>query len=145
LPTVLLLVAANALITWVWVINVEPGKNLGFAMVLIVLWGIYVAETFLVVIIVTPERVRMISGHRNPLVRPEDVNHIRALCWNTVFYDHDGNQILQTHADLSRSQLLALGAELGVPVWDHREWLGLKKLKHGIRLTPEELSKSGPT
>lgn len=68
-------------------------------------------------------------------MRPEDVGHIRALRWNTVFYDHDGKRILQTHADLSRSQLLALGAELRVPVWDHREWRGVKELRHGMLLT----------
>ena len=55
-PTALLVVAATALVSWVWAINVEPGKNLGFAMVLVVLWGIYIAESFLVKIIVTPER-----------------------------------------------------------------------------------------
>jgi hypothetical protein len=126
--------AALALITWVWVINVEPGKNFGFAMVLIVLWGIYIGESFLIRLIVTPDRVRMFSGNRNRPVRPADVNHIRALRWNTVLYDHDGQQIIQTHMDLSRSQLLTLGAELNVPVWDHRQRLGLRELRHGVRL-----------
>jgi hypothetical protein len=130
-----LVVAATALVSWVWAINVKPGKNLAFPLVLIILWGIYSADAFLMRLIVTPDRVRMISSHRNRPMRREDVNHIRALRWNTVFYDHDGKRVLQTHADLSRSQLLALGAELGVPVWDHRKWLGLKKLDDGVRLT----------
>ena len=126
--------AALALITWLWVINVEPGKNFAFALVLIVLCGIYVGESFLIRLIVTPDRVRMFSGNPDRPVRPADVNHIRAFPWNTVLYDHDGHRIIQTHMDLSRSQLLTLGEVLNVPVWDHRQWRGLKKLRHGVRL-----------
>jgi hypothetical protein len=63
-PTALLVVAATALVSWVWAINVKPGKNLAFPLVLIILWGIYSADAFLMRLIVTPDRVRMISSHR---------------------------------------------------------------------------------
>ena len=134
LPIVLLMSGALALITWVWVINVEPGKNFAFATVLIVLLGFYIGESFLIRLIVTPDRVRMFSGNPDKPVRPADVNHIRVFPWNTVLYNHDGHRIIQTHMELSRSQLLTLGEVLNVPVWDHRQWHGLRKARYGVRL-----------
>ncbi len=104
LPVVSVMVAVTGVISYVWVRDEDP------------------------------DRVRMFSGNRNRPVRPVDVNHIRAFPWNTVLYNHDGHRTIQTHIDLSRSQLLTLGEVLNVPVWDHRQWHGLKKLRHGVRL-----------
>jgi hypothetical protein len=129
-----MMAAFTGLVSFAWVRDVDSGTNLGFTMLLLLIWGICIGESFLIRLIVTPDRVRMFSGLRNRPVRPADVNHIRALRWHAVLYDHDGQRMIQTHMDLSRSQLLTLGAELNVPVWDHRPWLGLKKLRHGVRL-----------
>lgn len=129
-----MLVVVNAVLVWVWIINVEPNKNIGFGGVLLLVWVIYILETAWIKLVVSPESVRMVSIHRDPPISRTQVGHIRALRCNTVFYDHDGKRILETRVDLSRAQLLALGNELGVNVWDHRAWHGLKKLKNGVRL-----------
>jgi hypothetical protein len=134
---VMMLVLFNAVIVWVWIIDVRPGQNIGFSAALVLAWVIYIGESAVVRIVVGPDRVRMISGHPNRPISREEIYNIRALRWNTVFYDYDQKPILKTHADLSRSQLLALGNELRVDVWDHRAWHGLKKLRHGVRLNPE--------
>jgi hypothetical protein len=131
-----MLVLFSAVTTWVWVINIRPDKNVGFPVVLAVAWAIYIAESAWGRLVVNPDHVRMISVHRDPPIPRERIYNIRALRCNTVFYDHDGKRVLATRADLSRAQLLALASELGVNVWDHRAWHGLKRLEHGVRLPP---------
>jgi hypothetical protein len=129
-----MMAAVTALVSAAWALDEDP-NDLGFALLLILYWGICVGEvTLLVRLIVTPDQVRMISGHRNPPRSRQEVNHIRALPWNTVLYGHDGLRMIQTHMDLPRSELVALGAELNVPVWDHRRWHGLRRLHNGVRL-----------
>jgi hypothetical protein len=144
LPITMMMLVVHVVIVWVWIINVEPDKNLGFSAVLVLMWGIYLLEAIWIKLVVTSEQVRIISSHRNPPVSREQIHNIRALQFNTVFYDHDKKPILKTHADLSRSQLLALGNELRVDVWDHRAWHGLKKLRHGVRLNPEPFPRRPP-
>lgn len=137
LPTVLLMIAINVIVVWVWVINVRPDKNVGFPAVLALIWGIYLVEAARCRIIVDNGQVCMISVHRDPPVSCDQVAHIRALRWNVVLYDQERKPLLEVRGDLTRAQLLALGHELGVPVWDHRAWYGLKEMKHGVRLNPE--------
>jgi hypothetical protein len=148
LPVISVMVAVTGIMSFVWVRDVDPDKDFGFTMVLLLLWGICIGESFVVRLIVTPDRVRMFSGNPGRPVRPVDVNHIRAFPWNTVLYDHDGHRTIQTHIDLSRSQLLTLGEVLNVPVWDHRQWHGLKKLRYGVRLNtipaPERPAQATP-
>jgi hypothetical protein len=138
LPTIVLLLV-SAVTIWLWIIN-DPG----IIIALVVIWGIYIFESILIRLIVTPEHVRMISFHRGGPVPRSQVGHVRAMPSNTVFYDHDGIRILETRMDLSRTQLLTLGNELGVNVWDHRAWYGLKKLKDGVRLNPEPFPRRPP-
>lgn len=133
----LMMVVTNALLVWLWVINVRPDKNLGFSACLAVMWGIYILESLWVRLIVTPEQVRLISAHHDRPISREWIYNVRALRWNTVFYDHDQNPILKTRMDLSRRQLLALANELQVNVRDHRAWYGIKELQPGVRLNPE--------
>jgi hypothetical protein len=137
LPVVLMIVAATVVGVSVWAVSAPTGDNLGFGVALSLVWGIYILESVWIRLIVTSKDVRFISSHRDRPVSRDQVGHIRALRCNTAFYDHDGKRILETRADLSRTQLLALANELGVNVWDHRAWHGLKKLKHGVRLNPE--------
>jgi hypothetical protein len=144
LPVVMMLVLFNAITVWVWIIDIRPGVNIGFSAVLILIWVIYIAESAWNRLVVSPDQVCMISAHRDPAISREQIYNIRALRWNTVFYDNDQNPILKTHVDLSRSQLLALGDELRVNVWDHRAWHGLKKLEHGVRLNPEPFPRRPP-
>ena len=141
LPMAIMLVVVNAVLIWVWIINVEPNKNIGFAGVLLLIWAIYLLEAAWIKLVVTPESVRVISAHRDPPISRDRIGCIRAMFNNTIFYDYDGKRILETHIDLSRTQLLALGSELGVNVWDHRAWCGLRELKRGVRLNPESLAR----
>ena len=131
------MMAVTAFLVSAWVMNVRPDKDLGFSAAFLVIWGIYILEAVWIRLVVTPEHVRMISSHMDPAISRAQIFNIRALRWNTVFYDYDQKPILKTGADLTRSQLLALANELGVNVWDHRAWRGLKELDHGVRLNPE--------
>jgi hypothetical protein len=137
LPTAMVLVLFNAVTAWVWIIDVRPGKGAGFSAVLILIWVIYIAESAWGRLVVDPDRVRMISARRDPAILREQIFYIRARRWNTVFYNFDKKPILEMRADLSPAQLLILANELGVNVWDHRAWHGLRKLEHGVRLNPE--------
>lgn len=137
-PVLLILAFDLAIIVWVWLnARIDPGTGWGFVATLILISGVIVFESIWQRIVVTADQVRMVSAHRVSPVSRSQIFNIRALRWNTVFYDHDQKPILKTRADLSRSQLLTLGAELGVNVWDHRAWHGLKELDRGVRLNPE--------
>jgi hypothetical protein len=135
LPVALFVVMANAIAVYGYVRDTLPHQGAWFAAGLISAWAIFIAEAAWARIIVTSKEVRAISAHRNPPVPRERITHIRALRWTTVFYDNDRNELLKIGVDLSRDQLLALGGELDVTVWDHRAWLGIKELKHGVNLT----------
>ena len=135
---------AAALGVWAWTANAAAGEDLGLGAALGLVCGIGIIEAMCVRLIVTPDDVRFTSVHGGPPVPRIQVGHIRALRCNTVFYDHDGKRVLETRADLSRAQLLALANELGVNVWDHRAWHGLRKLEHGVRLNPEPFPRRPP-
>jgi len=141
---VLMMAATTALGVWAWTANAAVGEDLGLGAALGLGWGIGIIEAMWVRLIVTPDDVRFTSVHGGPPVPRTLVGHIRALRGNTVFYDHAGRRILETRADLSRAQLLALANELDVNVWDHRGWHGLKKLEHGVRLRPERFPRRPP-
>jgi hypothetical protein len=119
--------------------HTDPDTGWGIVAGFLLIGGLFVFETVWQKIIVTSVEVRMKTVRRVPSIPRAQVGHIRALVCNTVFYDHDGKRILETRVDLSRTQLVALGNELGVNVWDHRAWHGLKKLPDGVRLNPEPL------
>jgi len=144
LPVVAILVLFHVALAWVWIIDIRPDKNVGFPVALALLWVIYIAESAWDRLVIEADQVRMISVHRDPPVSRERIHNIRALRCNTVFYDHDGKRILEARTDLSRAQLLILANELGVNVWDHRAWHGLKKLEHGVRLNPEPFPRRPP-
>lgn len=137
LPVTMTLAVVSVVAVFLWAINVRPDRDLGLASLLVVIWGFYILESAWVRIIVAPGEVRLISIHGDPPVARTRVGHIRALPCNTVFYDHEGKRVLEARADLSRRQLLTLANELGVNVWDHRGWHGLRKREHGVRLNPE--------
>lgn len=119
--------------------HTDPGTGWGIVAGFVLIGGLFVFESMWQRIIVTSDEVRVKTVRKVPPVPRAQVGHIRALICNTVFYDHDGKRILETRVDLSRAQLLALGNELGVNVWDHRAWHGLKKLEDGVLLNPEPL------
>jgi hypothetical protein len=143
-PMALMMVAATVLGVSVWAVNAAAGENLGLGAALGLVWGVCILEALWARLIITSGDMRLISIHGDPPVPRALMGHIRALRGNTVFYDHDGKRVLETRADLSRAQLLALANELGVNVWDHRAWHGLKKLEQGVRLNPEPFPRRPP-
>lgn len=144
LPMALTMVVTTVVGVSVWMVNAAPDKNLGFGAALGLVWAIYLVEAVRVKLIVTADAVRLIAIRRGPSISRERIYNIRALRWDTVFYDHDNKPILRARADLSRSQLLALGEELRVNVWDHRAWHGLRERQHGVRLNQEPGLRCGP-
>lgn len=72
---------------------------------------------------------------RPQVVPREYVNHIRALRGSTVFYDRDGTPVMKVATTFTTDQLITMGHDLGVTVWEHRAWHGLRELENGVRLT----------
>lgn len=72
---------------------------------------------------------------RPQVVPREYVNHIRALRASTVFYDRDRIPVMKVTTTFTKDQLITMGHELGVTVWEHRAWHGLRELENGVRLT----------
>ena len=144
LPMGLMMAATTVLGVWAWSANTAAGEALGLGAALGLVWAIGLIEAMWVRLIVTSDDVRFTSVHGGPPVPRIRVGHIRALRCNTVFYDHAGKRILETRADLSRAQLLTVANELGVSVWDHRAWHGLRKLEHGVCLNPEPFARRPP-
>jgi hypothetical protein len=147
---VLLIPTYFAFLTWALLYDSVPSTRWGYPLAILFPSAIYAIGWMDVGLVVTGEGVRLISRFslisrfRGPPIPRDRIAYIRALRWDVVFYDHDRKPVLHMRRDLSRSQLRALGAEVGVPVWDHRAFFGLKELQNGTRLTPEELSKPGP-
>lgn len=139
LPTVSYLAIGTAWLSWVYAAAplTGPGQGWAFAYIFALVYGLCVFEFARLKIVVTNEEIRMISTRRKPPVPRARVAQVRAMRWNTIFYGHDKEPLLNAHLYLTRSQLLELAQELGVPVWDHRARLGLRKLKYGIRIKPD--------
>lgn len=145
LPVVLILVFYLAVVLWVLLTaRTDPGTWWGIPVGFAFIAGLGVFESMWQRIVVTPDQVRLITIRRQPPISRGQIYNIRALRWNTVFYDCDQNQILKTGVDLSRPQLLALANELRVNVWDHRALYGLRELEHGVRLNPQPFEHQPP-
>lgn len=139
LPTVSYIAIGTAVFSSVYAFATLTGPYQGwaFAYILILIYGLYTFEFARLKIVVAPEEIRMISTLRKPPVPRAEVAQVRAMRWTTIFYGHDKKPLLNAHVALTRSQLLELARELGVPVWDHRARLGLRKLEYGIRIKPD--------
>lgn len=139
LPTVSYLAIGTAWLSWVYAAAPLTGPDPGwyFAFIFVFVYGLYIFEFARLRIVVTREEIRMISTRRKPPVPRARVAQVRAMRWDTIFYGPDKERLLNTHLYLTRSQLLELAKELGVPVWDHRGWLGLRKLEYGVRIKPD--------
>lgn len=139
LPTVSYIVIGTAVISsaYATVTLTGPYQGWAFAYILILIYGLCFFEFARLKIVVTPDEIRMISTRRKRPVPRAEVAQVRAMRWDTIFYGHDTKPLLNTNLDLTRTQLLELARELGVPVWDHRGWLGLRKLEYGVRITPD--------
>ncbi len=140
---VVLIPLAFAVVTWAFLYDSVPSTRWAYPLVLLLPSAIYALEWMYVRLVVTSEDIRLISRFREPPVRRDQISYIRAKRWDVVFYNHDRQPVQRMRGDLSRGQLRKLGAELGVPVWDHRAFFGLKELRHGIRLTAEQLPEPG--
>jgi hypothetical protein len=145
LPLLLGLVVYLAVIIWVLLhARTDPGTIWGLPAGVILIVGLFIFETYWQGIVVTSEEVRIKTIRRAPPIPRAQIFNIRALRWNTVFYDYDQKPILKTGLDLSRPQLLALANVLEVNVWDHRARHGLKELENGVRLNPEPFAHHPP-
>lgn len=144
MPVALQLLVYLGVFIWIFLdSHIDPGTGWGIVVAFILLGGLFAFETYWQIILVTDEEVRIKRVRRAPPIPRAQIFNIRALRWNTVFYDHNQNAILKTGLDLSRSQLLVLANALEVNVWDHRAWHGLKELEHGVRLNPEPGASGG--
>jgi hypothetical protein len=135
------------LVIFVWILlhsRIDPGTGWGVVATFILIGGLGIFETMRQRIVVTSEEVRVKTIRRAPPIPRAQIFNIRALRWNTVFYDYDQKPILKTGLDLSRPQLLALANALEVNVWDHRARHGLKELENGVRLNPEPFAHHPP-
>lgn len=139
LPTVSYLALGTAWLSWVYAAAPLTGPDPGwyFAFIFVFIYGLYIFESARLRIVVTPEEIRMISTRRKPPAPRAQVAQVRAMRWDTIFYGPDKEPLLNSHLYLTRNQLHELAKELGVPVWDHRGWLGLRKLEYGVRITPD--------
>lgn len=112
----------------------ELGTRWGFTGCFILIYGLYLFESVLIRIRVTPDKVRLISARLGKPVTRSEVAQVRAMRSGTIFYDAHGKLLLNTQVHLTRKQLLSLEDELHVPVWDHRSWYGLRQLEDGVRI-----------
>lgn len=135
LSTLALLLVATGLLVWIEVGTTGPGRTWGFIGLCVLIYGLYLFESVLIRIRVTPDKVRLISARLVKPVTRAEVAQVRAMRSGTIFYDAHGKLLLNTQVHLTRKQLLSLEDELHVPVWDHRSWYGLRQLENGVRIT----------
>lgn len=106
-----------------------PGLSAGAVLVAVITW----ARLRAVRLEITDSVVRIKQGWYLPerQAARSDVTAIHYFPRVISFRGPDGKPMIRVMPDWSLRQMLEVAVELGVPLYDHRGWLGLRKVSIG--------------